>query len=181
MSAARGGPGRTGRGPLATGLAALGLLVSGVRGVFATAAALCFVVMVGSITLQVLGRYVLPFPIADAVEVSSFAQVWLVCLGAGLAVRHRALFTVDLFGGRLSPRLSAARRVAVALLGLVFIAALFKGSLRLIAFGQFQTAPTLGIEMWIIYMALPIGLAYFLFELVVAVFEPPRVAGSGGR
>ena len=166
------------RGPASAALAALRGLVAGIRGLFGLAAALCFVVMTGAITLQVLGRYLLPFPIADAVEISSFAQVWLVCLGAGLAVRHGALFTVDLFGGRLGPRMAFVRRVAVALLGFVFIAALFKGSLRLLAFGQFQTAPTLQIPMWIIYMALPIGLAYFAFELAMAVFERQRRPGE---
>ena len=142
-----------------------------VRRLFELAGALCFVVMTVSITVQVVGRYVLPFQIADATEISSFAQVWLVCLGAGLAVRRRAMFAVDIFGGRLSPPLRVVRQALIAVLGLIFVAALLKGSVRLIEFGQFQTAPTLQIPMWIIYMALPIGLVYFLFELVVAIGE----------
>lgn len=155
-------------------------VLSALRALFEAACALCFVVMTVSITVQVVGRYVLPFPIADAVEISSFAQVWLVCLGAGLAVRYRALFTVDLIGGRLGAAGHRARRVATAILGAIFVAALLKGSLRLIEFGQFQTAPTLQIPMWIIYLALPIGLVYFLVELVVAALEQAADAGPGG-
>ncbi|WP_372424423.1 TRAP transporter small permease [Salinarimonas chemoclinalis] len=149
-------------------LRALGVL----RRLLQAATVACLAIMVLAITVQVVGRYLLPFPIADAVEISTFAQVWLVLLGAGLACRADALFTVDLVGSRLSPALERARRLLVLLAGSVFLGMLFWGSLSLLELGTRQRAPTLRIAMWWIYVSIPIGVAYFWIELAVRCLAP---------
>lgn len=133
--------------------------------------AACFIIMVCSITLQVAGRYIFSFRIADFVELSTFLQIWLVCLGSGLAVRYRALFAVDLMASRLSPRAKALQRFVTVVLAGVFVAAMIPGMKKLIAFGMIQTAPTLQFPMWVVYAALPVGLSYFMVEILAAAFE----------
>jgi TRAP-type C4-dicarboxylate transport system permease small subunit len=39
--------------------------------------------MVVAVIVQVLGRYLLPIGIGNAVETAAFAQVWLACIGGG--------------------------------------------------------------------------------------------------
>jgi TRAP-type transport system small permease protein len=143
-----------------------------VRRLFEIATFFCLVVMVSSISVQVVGRYVFSFPIADAVEISTFAQVWLVCLGAGLAVRHNALFTVDVFVSSMSDRMRRLRDIGIFVCGSVFLFVLFWGSLSLLKIGTRQVAPTLQFAMWWVYIALPIGFFYFWLELLFRVCLP---------
>jgi len=55
------------------------------------------------------------------------------------------------------------------------------GSLALIDIGRIQSSPVLQVPMWIPYLSLPVGLAYFGLELLLALAEKWRAHGSGGR
>ncbi|GGK20715.1 TRAP transporter small permease [Salinarimonas ramus] len=151
------------------------------RRIMQAATVACLAIMVVAITVQVVGRYLLPFPIADAVEISTFAQVWLVLLGAGLACRADALFTVDLLGSRLSPAMERVRRLLVLVAGSVFLGMLLWGSLALLELGARQRAPTLQISMWWIYVSLPIGVSYFWIELAMRCLAPRADATGEGN
>ncbi len=62
--------------------------VSGVRGTAAALSLICYAYMCGAVFIQVLGRYVFHFRIAEWAETATFAQVWLGVLGAGIAMRR---------------------------------------------------------------------------------------------
>lgn len=132
---------------------------------------LCLVFMVGSIVVQVIGRYVLFFRIGDAIELASFAQVWLSVIGAGLALRAGTIFAVDFLPAMAPVRVQQALSVVMAAAGLVFLGVVFYGSLILIENGQFQTSPVTLIPMWIIYVPMPFGMAFFALEIVIRLLR----------
>ncbi len=146
-------------------------LITLLRAVTTGFAVICFCFMVLAVTVQVIGRYALPIKLGNAVESAAFAQVWLACIGAGLALRHGAVFAVDALPATLP--LWAARVVSVLIAAgsLVFLAVLIYGGVLLMRQGASQTSPTLLLPMWIVFMAVPVGMTFMALEVILRVFE----------
>lgn len=146
-------------------------LITLLRSLTTGCAVACFCFMVLAVTVQVIGRYLLPIKLGNAVESAAFAQVWLACIGAGLALRHGAVFAVDALPATLP--LWAARGVSVLIAAgsLVFLAVLVYGGILLMRQGAAQTSPTLLMPMWIVFMAVPVGMSFMALEVILRVFE----------
>ncbi|MCY0093440.1 TRAP transporter small permease [Hoeflea ulvae] len=134
-------------------------------------AVICFGFMVVAVMVQVLGRYVLPIKVGNAVETAAFAQVWLACIGAGLALRHGAVFAVDALPARLSLRSARLVSVLIAAGSLLFLAVLIYGGVLLTRQGASQSSPTLLLPMWIVFSAVPVGMSFMALEVVLRVVE----------
>lgn len=157
-------------------IAALRLLVTGLVIVF-------FSYMAIAVLVQVLGRYVFNYSIGWAAETATFAQIWMVLLAAGLAMRRRMHVGVDALATMLPVPAMRALTAVIAIACGWFLYQAFVGSFALIAIGRIQTSPAIGLPMWIPYLALPIGLGYFALELVLAMVERwrrPRAAAVPG-
>ncbi len=125
-------------------------------------------IMVVSVLMQVLGRYVFNFSIAGASEVATFAQIWMVLLGAGYAMRERLHVSIETFVEMLPVWLARAIMVPVAILCLWFLWVVFEGGLLLIEVGAIQTSAALQLSMQVPYIALPVSAAYFGLEAALA-------------
>lgn len=142
-----------------------------VRGAFLAVAVLAYVVMCLSVGIQIVGRYLLSYPIAEFAEIATYAQVWLATMGSGYALRTGTLFAMDSIVAGLPLVLRRAVMVLNTILSLIFVAVIFYGSTFLMRIGEFQTSPSLGLPMWMIYLALPLSSIYLAFECVVAMGE----------
>ncbi|MFN4128568.1 MAG: TRAP transporter small permease [Paracoccaceae bacterium] len=146
-------------------------LITTLRAVTTGFAVTCFCFMVLAVSVQVLGRYVLPIKLGNAVESAAFAQVWLACIGAGLALRHGAVFAVDALPATLPLWAARAVSVAIAALSLIFLAVQIYGGILLTRQGAAQTSPTLLLPMWIVFLAVPVGMSFMALEVILRVFE----------
>ncbi|MSO55003.1 MAG: TRAP transporter small permease [Rhodospirillales bacterium] len=131
---------------------------------FATA---CFAFMLIAVVVQVLGRYVAHFQIGNAVELAIFAQIWLAMIGAGLAMRRGTIFAIDSLAQLLPLGPARILSVAMVLASLGFLGVVIYGSFALIEIGYDITSPTMEVPMWIVYVPVPIGMAYFGIETVM--------------
>ena len=120
---------------------------------------------------QVLGRYIFNYSIDWAVETATWAQIWIVLLGSGLAMRRGMHVSIDVLAEMLPLQVARVTSVAIAIGCVWFLGVVFYGSLPLIEVGTFQTSPALQYPMWVIYMGLPIGASYFALEVVAALFR----------
>src|SRR5262249_50263492 len=77
------------------------------------------IVLVGDVCLGVFSRYVMQATFRWYDEVARLCFVWIIFLGAGIAVRRRLHFRMHLVIDRLVP---GARRVAERLITLIVIA-----------------------------------------------------------
>lgn len=132
---------------------------------------LCFSCMLLAMLVQVASRYFFNISVTGTEEIGVFAQCWMALVGAGVAMRMRAHVAVEIFVQALPLKVAQVLSVALAIGALAFLAVVFYGSLTLIQIGQIQTSPALGIPMWTMYMALPIGCIYFGSEILISVVE----------
>ena len=162
-------------GPTAM-MRAVGLALHAVRTAFAWCAIVLFVYMVGAIFVQVIGRYVFNFSIAGAEETATFAQIWMVLFGAGIAMRRRQHVGIDVLIALCPAPVQRVALILSSLVGLWFLWVVFSGSFALIEIGKIMRSPALQWPMAIPYLALPIGIAYFALEFAIALV--PRWFGA---
>ncbi|ASP23234.1 tripartite ATP-independent periplasmic transporter, DctQ component (plasmid) [Antarctobacter heliothermus] len=146
-------------------------LLSLIRKISTGLSVLFYGYMVLAVLVQVLGRYVLPFNVGNAVETAAFAQVWLACIGAGLAMRHGAIFAVDALPAMLPQWAARVVSLLIAAGSLIFLAVLIYGGTILMQHGFFQTSPTLLLPMWPVFAAVPVGMGVMAIEVVARVVE----------
>jgi C4-dicarboxylate transporter DctQ subunit len=132
---------------------------------------LCFTCMLIAMLVQVMSRYLLNIAVTGTEEIGVFAQCWMALVGAGVAVRMRAHVAVEIFVQALPLRIAQLLSIALAIGALAFLAVVFWGSLKLMEIGKIQTSPALGIPMWTMYLALPIGSIYFAAEILISVID----------
>ncbi len=128
----------------------------------------------------VVFRYVLHSSLFWGDEFLRYLQIWLVFLSAALAVRHRALITVDIFTQPLSHRVREYTAAVISGVSAIFLLALVYFSLELVRRSVGVVSASMGIPMAQMYLVFPIGLGLMAINTlremvahVVAAFSPP--------
>jgi TRAP-type transport system small permease protein len=131
-------------------------------------------ILIVSVTLLVAARY-LPFvprwlwPL----EIANWAMIWMVFIGASIAVRDGKHFNVDLFMGKTPPRsvLVFLKLVYYVFVGFVTLTFVFFGYGFVVKWAMIQTSEVLTINMAYLYISVPVaGLLWLLF-LVEDVYK----------
>ncbi|HQX60628.1 MAG: TRAP transporter small permease [Rhodoferax sp.] len=116
------------------------------------------------ITMQVISRYtaLIP-PYIWTEELSRFVFIWMVMLGAMIAVRDGTHFDIDLWPV-LKPRGNAMLRILSNLLVLVFALVYVYWGIEFVQFGWNQTSELAELPMTYIFIAWPLaGATWVLF------------------
>jgi TRAP-type transport system small permease protein len=132
---------------------------------------LLFVCMMCSVLLQVGGRYVFNYSVAGTDEVARFAQVWMVMVGAGIAMRFGKHVAIDAVMSHMPLPFARILNVFITIGCVWFLAIVIMGAQPLMMVGQFETSPALGIPMWTMYLCLTIGPLYFGLETVLLLIH----------
>ncbi len=117
------------------------------------------------VTMQILSRYTGLIPrYIWTEEIARFCFIWIILIGAMIAVRDRTHFTVDLLPSAKTPRGDALARLFVdAMVVLVAIIFIVWGW-PLVKFGLMQESEIAELPMVTIYIAWPIaGVTWILF------------------
>ncbi len=143
---------------------------------------LLMALLIVPVTLQIISRYTGLIPrYIWTEEVARFCFIWVIMLGAMIAVRDGTHFDVDVLPKFTSPRAEAASRLFVQLamlaMALVFVTYGYDFAL----FGALQSSELAGLPMVTIYIAWPLaGVTWMLF-LGDKVLAELRVLSQGGR
>lgn len=116
------------------------------------------------VTLQIVSRYTALFPAYIwTEELSRFLFIWMVMLGAMVAVREGTHFDVDVWP-ELSPRAAARLRIFSNLFVLVFAVVFIWWGVKFVQFGWRQESELAELPMPYIFLAWPVaGLTWALF------------------
>ena len=138
--------------------------------------------MVIAILLQIVGRYMLnDMDISWNEESARFAQIWMVFLGAGVAMQRNLHVGVDVLTGLLKDTGKKCLIVLCGIFAVVFLVVTIYGSFDLIAVGGIQKSAALNIPMSYVYFIIPIGLFYWLIEYVIFNVKQLKSAGSEAK
>ena len=158
------------------------------RGLYCVVGFLLAVLTVVGFTTVVF-RYVLHSSLFGGDEVLRYLQIWLVFLSAALAMRHRALITVDIFTQPLPYRVREYTAAAVSGVSTLFLLALAYFSLGLVRRSVGVVSASMGIPMERMYLVFPIGLGLMAINtlrltmehMAAASAEPPAPDDLGPR
>ena len=124
------------------------------------------------VTMQIFSRYVGIIPrYIWTEEIARFCFIWIILIGAMIAVRDGTHFTVDLLPQPKTPRGAAFARLFVN--AIIFLVALIfiVWGWPLVKFGLMQTSEIAGLPMITIYIAWPLAGATWMLFLAEDVVE----------
>jgi len=130
------------------------------------------VVLVGDVFLGVFSRYVMQATFKWYDEVARLCFVWIIFLGAAVAVRRRLHFRMHLVFDRLTP---GARQVAERLTTLTVIGfgvILVAGGIRMAPIAHRQVTDALEISQLWFFGALPVGGALMILFALPELWRP---------
>jgi C4-dicarboxylate transporter DctQ subunit len=133
------------------------------------------IALVGVLTvcvfLQVLIRFVFKFPIPWTEEVSRIAFVYIIFIGATIAVRDRAHINVDFLLVMLPPRMACwVRRIGVLLVAGFLCFVIWQGIVFVRATGV-QVTPVMQLPFRHLYLIIPTSGALMLLYLLLGVAD----------
>lgn len=140
-------------------------------------------VLIVPVTMQIVARFSDKIPhYIWTEEMSRFCLIWIIMIGASVAVRDGTHFDVDVLPHPATPLSLALSRivvhVAIALVGMIFLAF----GWRFAMFGYDQSSELTGLNMIFIHIAWPLaGLTWIVF-LVEKFYDDIQLMkkGQGG-
>jgi len=141
---------------------------------------LLIAVMIVPVTLQIFSRFIDFIPrYIWTEEAARFCLIWLIMLGATIAVRDGTHFDVDVLPAPKTARGKAIARIVVHV-AMFLVALIFIGfGWRFALFGWDQNSEMTGINMLSIHVAWPLaGICWFLF-LVEKILDDVKLYADG--
>ncbi|GIN19563.1 MAG TPA: TRAP transporter small permease [Bacillus bacterium] len=137
------------------------------------------IVLVILVVGQVFARYVLNFSIGWSEELARYLLIWIAWIAASYAVTKNAHIRVEIIKDRFSARIKQIIELIVLIIWFGFAAFLaFEGTNFVL---QVQTtnqvSPSLGADMWIVYLAVPVGgvlMGIRLIQQAIRIFKDPE-------
>jgi len=125
------------------------------------------VIMVVATFLQVIFRYFFNHPLFWSEEVSRYCFVWIVFVGAAIALKHGSHIGVDYFVKYLPSRVKTILALLINCGIAVFLILVIFQSILVVQVNMSQYSPAIRIPMGLVYLAIPVGFTMMLGYLVV--------------
>jgi TRAP-type C4-dicarboxylate transport system permease small subunit len=145
-----------------TVLSALTLLVN-------IALLLLVIVVLIAVAVRYFGLW--PGSLQWTTELSRFAIIWIVMLGAAIGLDRGAHVAIDI-SGSLPVRWQRAVRAVSYLTGIAFLAVLTWQGLQLAIGTMRQISPALGLPMGLAYLAIPVGAGFMTMQSILFAALP---------
>jgi TRAP-type C4-dicarboxylate transport system permease small subunit len=161
----------------------LSCLKRSLNGILAALMGIMVVLVFGNVVL----RYLFNSGITWAEEVSRYSFVWLVFIGAIVALSEGKHMYVDVLVSRLSPKVKNVLGLIVSLMILYVLWLFLDGSIKLLAVNKHSTAPATGWPLNVKYVAGVVAgvamIAIVLYQIIrlLASFKKSRPANDNGR
>ncbi|MCW4628132.1 MULTISPECIES: TRAP transporter small permease [Marinomonas] len=145
--------------------------------ILSTVCVTLMVTLVACVVWQVFSRYVLGAPSTSTDELARFLFIWVGLLGAAFTLGQKKHLAMDFMLLALDGRKKAILQLVITLIGLFFALVIMVfggGSLVLKTISVGQISPVLGLEMGLVYSAIPISGICMILYLLRDIFAPTQ-------
>jgi len=133
------------------------------------------IILIIPVSLQIFSRFTDLIPrYIWTEEMSRFFFIWMVMLGAMVAVRERLHFDVDVWP-ELAPKPDALLRIVSNIFVLLFALTCVWWGCQFTSFGWEQTSEIADLPMWLIFIAWPIAGVTWLVYLGEHFYNDIRI------
>ncbi len=136
------------------------------------------IAMSAVVILQVFFRFVIYVPFPWSEELARYLMIWMGLVGSSVALRRGRHIGVNSLVERFPFPLRRAAAIAVHLTLIGFLALIAREGWRLALFNAAQKSPAMMIPMLYPYLAIPVGAALMIVELLAGL---ARLLFLGGR
>lgn len=140
------------------------------------------VLMVGCVTLQVIGRYVMKVPNPWTEEAARYMFVYMVFASIGICARRgkhiRITILHSLLPKRVTPFIDIFSDLCFMIIGWAIMTEGYKLMIVLKSSGQAASSMQ-WFKMWALYAIVPIGFALLLFRLAQDIVANIRIIKKG--
>ncbi len=130
------------------------------------------------VTAQVASRFLFNFSLAAASELSIYAMIWSVFLGAAVAFRHNSHIAMDILLTKLPNRARHLADFTIFILLVAFLGLVAVEGHDLAMRAMRQSSPAARIPVGYITMAMPVGsviaLAFLCEQQIQKLLERPK-------
>jgi len=120
-----------------------------------------------AVVLQVFFRYVAQLTVPWTEEVARYLGIWMVFMGAAVAVAHEAHIKITFFLERLPDGVRKIFNLSIDGVMFLFTLIVFLGSIQLIRLNWAQEAVTFPMSVGVLYLAIAISSGFILIFLTV--------------
>lgn len=137
---------------------------------------IAFGLMTLFIFIQVLVRFLftnfnLNFSVPWTEELSRYIMIWAVFIGGAIAMRKDNMIQVDALVNALPGTFGRMLKIIGLLLTATFFSVLVFVGYEVVKHGMYQTSPVMGIPMGLAFLAIPIGSALIILNILALIIE----------
>lgn len=127
--------------------------------------------MAGVVIVQTLSRYLFKIPIFWGEELARYLMIWVCFTGAAIATHEKSHVSVEYVVTRFPKKICKGIMITTKLLVMLFLFYLIREGIIIAPRIWRQVSPTMRIQMTWPYLAIPVGSALMLFEMVFILLD----------
>lgn len=132
--------------------------------------------LVCCVVWQVLSRYILNTPSTYTDEIARFLFIWVGLMGAAYALGQKKHLAIDLLVSKLenSPIKQSRLQLLINIISIAFATIIMcYGGFKLVmdTISNGQISPVLGIQMGLVYLAIPLSGCFMLIYLIRDIID----------
>ncbi|MCR4710935.1 MAG: TRAP transporter small permease [Clostridia bacterium] len=142
--------------------------------------AIMIAVMSVVVFLQVFFRFVVKSSLPWSEELSRYLQVYITFFGTAYGIKTGAHLGVEAFVLLLPKKLQKYLNILVQLCSLAVCALILYFGVKIVQsqMASGQVSPAMRIPMWMIYIAIPIGMAFCIIRYVLGIVGAVKELGK---
>jgi C4-dicarboxylate transporter DctQ subunit len=133
------------------------------------------------VAVEVVLRYAFGSSLYVTEELTRYLMVWVVFLACSLAVRDNAHISIEIVASRFTGRARAAYNLVAQLFFLAFLTFLIVEGVIALSFQMEQIIPTLNVPIFWFYLAIPVGGALMVLNLLPRMLDNLRILAGKAK